>query len=73
MGRRTTWGICDITGIISLLNIGLSNVYSSSSSSAVLIAGLDLRFCLSDSAFLERSKRWVFIPAGRWYEHERVT
>ena len=45
------WEMCDITGVISLLNILLSELYSSSSDSAVVIAYLDL-VCLSGSVSL---------------------
>ena len=64
--------MCDITGVIYLLNNLLSKLSSSSSGSAVVIACLDL-VSLSVSALLERSEKLVFIPVGPWYEHERVT
>ena len=73
MGRRTTWEICDITGVISILNVLLSDLCSASSGSAILIAGLDLGFCFSDSALLEKAETWVFMPVGLWYEPEHET
>ena len=45
----------DITGVISLLNIWLSNLYSSLSATVILIASLDL-VCLSVSETLCPSK-----------------
>ena len=51
LGGRTTWEKSDITGVISILNILLSKLYSSSSDSAVVITCLDL-VCLSGSVFL---------------------
>ena len=65
--------MCDITGVISLLNILLSKLSSSSSSSAVLISCLDLVLSVSDSALLESDQRRVFIPVGPLCERGRVT
>ena len=61
--------MCDIRSVISLLNILLSKLYSSSSGSAVLIPCLDL-VCqsVSLSGLLERGERWVFIPVGHLYD-----
>ena len=61
--------MCDITGVISVLNILLTKLYSSSSGSVVLITCLDLVFSetLSLSALLERAEKQVFIPVVPLY------
>ena len=64
--------MCDITGVISLLNIRLSKLHRSSSSSAVLITCMDL-VCLSVSALLERGECLVFIPVGPLHEYGCMT
>ena len=65
------WEICDLTGVISLLNIPLSKLYISSSASAVLIACLHL-VCPSESALQERGEKQVFISVGPLCEHGRI-
>ena len=55
MGRRTRWEMCDIIGAISLRNIRLSKLCSSSSDSAVQIASLDLIYP-SNSVLLESAR-----------------
>ena len=41
------WKMCDITGVISLLNVLLSKLDRVSSGSAVLMSCLDLILCLA--------------------------
>ena len=66
---RTTWEMCELTCVISRLNILLSKLYSSLSDP---FDGSRLSVCLSDSALLERVKEQVFIAVGPLYEHGRV-
>ena len=66
--------MCDVTVVISLINILLSKLYSSSSGSAAVrsLVGI-LSVCLSDSVLLETGDRRVFIPFGPFCEERYVS
>ena len=63
---RTLWELSELTVVISVLNILLSKLYSSSSNR---LDGSGLCVYLSDTALIESGTKQVFIAVGPLYEH----